>query len=103
MKGTQPIFSYAQEKNWTVPQIEQREGKMFRWRRAEKKRKVMEDKRETCKETTKEKHQKMMEEASVPTREQDGYNTIVSVDHEGMSAKLNDSIQDLCINQPPFL
>lgn len=50
------------------------------------------DKRETCKETTKEKHQKMMEEASVPTREQDGYNTIVSVDHEGMSAKLNDSI-----------
>lgn len=65
----------------------------------------MEDKRETCKETTKEKHQKMVEEASVPTREQDEYNTIVSVDHEGMSlsAKLNESIQDLCINQPPFL
>lgn len=65
----------------------------------------MEDKRETCTETTKEKHLKMVEEASVPTREQDGYNTIVSVDHEGMSlsAKLNESIQDLCINQPPFL
>lgn len=54
MKGTLPIFSYAQEKNLTESQMEQREGesakkeegkkkkgKVFRRRKTEKKGKVM--------------------------------------------------------------
>lgn len=44
----------------------------------------------------------MTEEASVPTKEHEGDNTDVIVDHEGTSAKPEDSIQDLCISQTPF-
>lgn len=43
---------------------------------------IEKDKKGNCRETTKEKQQEMTGEASEPTKEQDGDNTIVSVDHE---------------------
>lgn len=107
MKGMQPLFSHAQEENLTEAQIEQREEKNVQEeesRKGEKSnsKKIEKDKRVPCKERTKEKHQEMTEEASVPTKEQEGDNTDVIVDHEGTSAKPEDSIQDLCISQTPF-
>lgn len=107
LKVMQPIFSHAQEENLTEVQIEQREEENIQKEESRKGEKsngknIEKDKRVPCKERTKEKHQEMTEEASVPTREQEGDNTDVSVDHEGTSAKPEDSIQDLCFSQAPF-
>lgn len=94
MKVTLPIFSYAQEKNLTESQMEQREGESAKKEESKKKREkcleggksdeknIEKDKKGNCRETTKEKQQEMTGEASEPTKEQDGDNTIVSVDHE---------------------
>lgn len=132
MKGTQPIFTYVHEKNLTEPQMESRkEGKSVQKEESRKEGKsdqkeesrkegksdqkeesrkegesdeknIEKGKKGNCRDTMKEKQREMTEEASEPTKEQDGDNTIVSVDHEGMSAQPDYSIQDLCINQASF-